>query len=618
MYVFITLSYCSAISAEIRENIMALTTSIHGYHDHRLAEMDKDTLYSMNLEAYRDYVTRTLPGSIIIFLLLIIANWISHDSTESRLPYYIIIFFSLISIGFHLVCFRSVKYQSPNTIKKWEIYFSLLALSTAIYWAVFSGLSFVQYGVDDITMVYLLFSVGIASGAAASNFIWHTIAQIYLTIILVPPVVILIIFQGNTMVWGLSASITIYFLFLYFQVRRSNNEYWKALINTKQLEIQTIELESANKAKSEFLSTMSHELRTPLTAVIGFGELIEWIDNDDETKKYASKIIQAGAHLSNLINDILDLSAIESGKLSLSTEDVSLKDVLTESVSLMAPQAQKSNIKIIPAPSQHIRRCVQADYMRLKQILLNLLSNAIKYNRKGGTITISCKACSDDRIRITVTDTGAGMNDSQLQQLFQEFNRVGAEKTNIKGTGIGLVITKRLVELMGGVIGVESQQGKGTSFWFELKLSENAEPTSFKQDEIMIELGKPDFKTTTSKKILYIEDNPNNLFLVTQIIKQHSPHDIISAPDGRIGIDLAMTQQPELILLDINLPYDDGYTVLKKLRKNNLTNNIPVIAVTANAMEKDKKRAAAAGFNDYITKPINFRTFLNAINSALD
>ena len=597
---------------------MALTKSIHGYHDQRLAEMDKDTIYSMNLEAYRDYVTRTLPGSIIIFLLLIIANWISHDSTESRLPYYIIIFFSLISIAFHLVCFRSVKYQSPSTIKKWEIYFSLLALSTAIYWAVFSGLSFVQYGIDDITMVYLLFSVGIASGAAASNFIWHKIAQIYLVIILVPPVLILIIFQGDTLAWGLSASITIYYLFLYFQVRRSNNEYWKALINTKQLEIQTIELENANQAKSEFLSTMSHELRTPLTAIIGFGELIEWIDNNDETKKYASKITQAGAHLSSLINDILDLSAIESGKLSLSSEDVSLKDVLTESVSLMAPQAQKSNIKIILPPSQHIRRCVQADYMRLKQVLLNLLSNAIKYNREGGTITISSEAYPDDRIRITVTDTGSGMNDSQLQQLFQEFNRVGAEKTNIKGTGIGLVITKRLVELMGGIIGVESQQEKGTSFWFELILSKNAEATSLKQDKIMPELDKPDVKTTISKKILYIEDNPNNLFLVTQIIKQHSPHDIISAPDGRLGIDLAMTQRPELILLDINLPYDDGYTVLKKLRNNDLTSNIPVIAVTANAMKKDKERAAAAGFNDYITKPINFRTFLNAINSALD
>jgi len=596
---------------------MALSKSIHGYHDDRLAKMNKDTLYSMTLEAYRDYVTRTIPGSVIIFLLLVIANGISHDSTENRLPYHIIILFSLISITFHFVCIKSVQYQSPDTIKKWEIYFSLVAISTAIYWAVFSGMSLIEHGIDDITMVYLLFSVGIASGAAASNFIWHKIAQIYLTVILVPPVVILMFFQDSTIAWGLSTSITIYYLFLYFQVRRSNNEYWKALINTKQLEIQAIELENANRAKSKFLSTMSHELRTPLTAIIGFGELIEMLAKDD-IKKFANKIIQAGDHLSSLVNDILDLSAIESGKLSLSIENVSLKDALTESISLMTPQAEKDDIQIISPSSQHIGCSVQADYMRLKQVLLNLLSNAIKYNRAGGTITVSCKSLSNDRIRVTVTDTGTGMNEAQLQQLFQEFNRVGAEQTNIKGTGIGLVITKRLVELMGGVIGVKSNQGKGTSFWFELKQVKSAELTSLEQNEIMHNLANTDIKITTSEKILYIEDNPNNLLLVTQIIKQYSPHEIISAPDGRLGIDLAITQQPGLILLDINLPYDDGYTILKKLRKNDLTSAIPVIAVTANAMKSDKARAKEAGFNDYITKPINFNIFLNAINSSLN
>jgi len=596
---------------------MASTQSIHGYYDDRLAEMDQDILYSMNLEAYRDYVTRTIPGTIIIFFLLNIANAISHDIIENQLPQYIIIILSFVSIVFHFVCIKSIQHQSPDRIKKWEIYFSMLAISTAVYWAVFSGIGFVQYGMDNITMVYLLFSVGIASGAAASNFIWHKLAQAYLLIILVPPIVILLIVQKSAIDWAISASVTIYYLFLYFQVRRSNSEYWKALINTKQLEIQAIELENANRAKSKFLSTMSHELRTPLTAIIGFGELIEMLAKDD-IKKFASKIIQAGDHLSSLVNDILDLSAIESGKLSLSIEDVSLKDALTESISLMTPQAEKDDIQIISPSAQHIGCSVQADYMRLKQVLLNLLSNAIKYNRAGGTITVSCKSLSNDRIRVTVTDTGAGMSEAQLQQLFQEFNRVGAEQTNIKGTGIGLVITKRLVELMGGVIDVESEKGKGTSFWFELKQIKNAELTSLEQNKIMHNLATSDVKTTTSEKILYIEDNPNNLLLVTQLIEQYSPHKIISAPDGRLGIDLAITQQPALILLDINLPYDDGYTILKKLRKNDMTSAIPVIAVTANAMKSDKEKAKEAGFNDYITKPINFNIFLNAINSSLN
>lgn len=595
---------------------MAITKSIHGYHDTRLAGMDLDTIYLINFEANRDYVSRTLPGTLIMFFLLIIANWISNVTADNPVLYYTVSFFSLVSIAAHLYLFRTVHLLSPGTIKRWEMYFALTAASIASYWAVFSGWAIIHYGNSDFTYIYLLFSVGIASGAAASNFIWRNVAQLFLAIVLIPPIIILIILQDGSLAWGLSASFIIYFLFLYFQVSRSNIEYWKALVNTKQLEIQAIELEKANKAKSEFLSTMSHELRTPLTAILGFGELIEMLA-DDENKRYASKIIHAGDHLLSLINDILDLSAIESGKLTLSIENVSLKDVLTEAISLMAPQAHKSTIQIIAPTSENIICYVQADYMRLKQVLLNLLSNAIKYNREGGTITVTCKPCSNDRTRITVTDTGAGMSDAQLQQLFQEFNRVGAERTDIKGTGIGLVITKRLIELMGGIIGVESEQEKGTSFWFELKQVINPELISPEHQAIMQNMAKSGVMPS-NKKILYIEDNPNNLLLVSQIIKQYSPHEIISAPDGRLGIDLAMTQLPALILLDINLPYDDGYTVLKKLRENDLTKNIPVIAVTANSMESDKKRAKAAGFDDYITKPINFRLFLDAIRTALD
>lgn len=251
----------------------------------------------------------------------------------------------------------------------------------------------------------------------------------------------------------------------------------------QQLKDAMHQAESANKAKSKFLSSMSHELRTPLTAIIGFGQLLEMDAKDENTKDNVGEITRAGYHLLELINDILDLSSIESGELPLSIKDVLLKDVFIESLSLIKPLAENRDISVISPSSQCTDCHVRADYMRLKQVLLNLLSNAVKYNRQGGSITISCEPCPDNKMRISVTDTGMGMSASQLEQLFQEFNRVGAEQTDIEGTGIGLVITKRLVELMSGNIGVESQQGKGTSFWVELNLSEHAEHLGIKEKQ---------------------------------------------------------------------------------------------------------------------------------------
>ena len=596
---------------------MALTESIHGYYDERLAEMDSDTICSINLEGDRDYVKRTLPGTVIIFLLLVIAGLMSDVSTQSPLFYYLVTFLSLITIAVHIHLYRSVHHQSPVTIKQWEIYFSITASSIATIWALFSGWNLVRHGINDITLIFLLFSVGIASGAAASNFIWKRVALLFLSITLVPPVIILIIMHESNLAWGLSASFAVYFLFLYLQIIRSNNEYWKALINNKQLEVQAKELLKADKVKSDFFSSMSHELRTPLTAIIGFGQLLEMDDKDEMTTSYAEKITKAGDHLLNLINDILDLSAIAAGKLSLSTKDIPLIDIFTECFSLITPLADRRDIRIIKPSSQSAAWCVKADHIRLKQVLLNLLSNAVKYNSEEGSITINCEKTSNNKIRISITDTGMGMSDSQIQQLFQEFNRLGAEKTSVQGTGIGLVITKRLVELMKGRIGVESQQGKGTTFWIELHQSENPVPTLLKQDKILPDSNQQNITKTPGKKILYMEDNPANLLLVTQIIEQHSPYDIISAPDGRLGVDLAITQKPQLILLDINLPHGDGYAVLKRLREINETKNIPIVAVSANAMQSDIAKAKAAGFTNYVTKPINFQVFLDTISTTL-
>ena len=388
--------------------------------------------------------------------------------------------------------------------------------------------------------------------------------------------------------------------------------------NQTQLVFARNEAIEASQAKSEFLSSMSHELRTPLTAIIGFGQILEQTIKDEETKSYVSEITKAGDHLLELINDILDLSAIESGKLSLSLDIVSLQDIFSECLSLMTPLAEKRDLRIIQPSFENVVYLVKADYMRLKQVLLNLLSNAIKYNREGGNITLAVENRAENRLRITVSDTGMGINKLNQKQLFQKFNRIGAQTTTIEGTGIGLVITKNIIELMNGDIGFTSKEGQGSSFWIDIDKTEDEANINQNQYELIESTPDASEIVTNHKKILYIEDNPVNLRLVTVIIKKQSPHELISAPDGKLGLELAISLHPDLILLDINLPGIDGYEVLKMIKENSQIKNIPVIAVTANAMKSDIEKGTEAGFDDYVTKPIVVSDLLGAINKILD
>jgi PAS domain S-box-containing protein len=375
--------------------------------------------------------------------------------------------------------------------------------------------------------------------------------------------------------------------------------------------------ETANRAKTDFLSGMSHELRTPLNAILGFAQLMESGSPQPTLAQQRSldQVLKAGWYLLELINEILDLALIESGKVTLSQEPVSLAEVMLECRAMIEPQAQKRGIGM-RFPRFDTPCFVKADRTRIKQVLINLLFNAIKYNTPGGTVVVELLPAPPDALRISVRDTGAGLTPEQLEQLFQPFNRLGKEAGAEEGTGIGLVVTKRLVELMGGVIGVDSSVGIGSVFWVELGLS--AAP-----DRAVLAATDPGLQQprlpdgTPLRTILYVEDNPANLDLVEQIIARRTDLRLLSAADGQLGVEFARAYQPEVILMDINLLGISGIEAMHILRDDPLTAHIPIIAISANALASDIESALAAGFFNYLTKPIKVNAFLEALDVAL-
>jgi len=399
-----------------------------------------------------------------------------------------------------------------------------------------------------------------------------------------------------------------------------------AVLRASHIELEKAKeaAERANLAKSDFLSAMSHELRTPLNAILGFAQLMETAEPPPSPGQTDSigQILQAGWYLLELINEVLDLSLIESGKLSLSHEPMSVSELLQECQNMIEPQAQQNGIQIY-FPALDGPWLVRADRTRVKQVLLNLLSNSIKYNRVGGKVDLRCYALENGRIRISVQDTGEGLAPEKLNQLFQPFNRLGQEAGAQEGTGIGLVVCKRLMELMGGTIGVESTVGVGSLFWFELDGAVEWDLGSDPGEPVPVELAQDELTNEPALNgelhtLLCVEDNPANLLLVERLIDRRPDIQMLTARDGRLGVEMAHAQRPDVILMDINLPGISGLTALRILADDPTTSHIPVIALTANAMPHDIEKGLAAGFFRYLTKPIIVGEFMSAIDAALE
>ena len=374
--------------------------------------------------------------------------------------------------------------------------------------------------------------------------------------------------------------------------------------------------DAANRSKNVFLSRMSHELRTPLNAVLGFAQLLELDDIDNDQREAVEQILKGGNHLLELINEVLDIARIDSGDLALSPEPVLVSDVINETIDLMRPLAAQRSIHLAADRRASCTKYVFADRQRLKQILLNLVSNAIKYNRIGGTVSIACEQSEPTRLRLKVSDTGPGIRPEHLDLLFMPFERLGADRTDIEGTGIGLALSRRLAEAMSGTIDVDSTFGQGSTFAIELPLVEGPidRYERLGHDSHPVQLTVAPAQRAT---VLYIEDNLANLNLVQRVFSSRHDIEIIPALQGRLGIDLARQHHPVLILLDLHLPDLPGDEVLQQLCDDPVTASIPVVILSADATERQQQRLLAAGASAYLTKPLDIRQLLRVVDDFL-
>jgi signal transduction histidine kinase/FixJ family two-component response regulator len=385
------------------------------------------------------------------------------------------------------------------------------------------------------------------------------------------------------------------------------------LARARELQQANAALRAANQAKNEFLSRVSHELRTPLNAILGFGELLSLSDITPDHRDWVTMMLKAARHLLMLLDEILDISRMEARNLSLSMDAVPVQALIADALDLVRPLSAAQGVHLDsprPAAGWH----VHADHQRARQVLLNLLSNAIKYNHPGGTVTVTTSEQPRERLRIAVADTGRGISGDDLGRLFVPFERLDAAQAGIEGTGLGLALSRHLVEGMGGTTGVTSTPGMGSVFWVELALTEPAAVTQRAIARDAVTTRRP---YRSAKTVLYVEDLVENVRLVEQILKRRPSVTLIPAMLAGVALDLARQHQPDLVLLDLHLPDMPGEQVLSRLRADPATRNIPVVVLSADATQAHIRGLLAAGADAYLTKPISVRAFLQAVDQAL-
>ncbi|MBV9617896.1 MAG: PAS domain-containing protein [Verrucomicrobia bacterium] len=400
-------------------------------------------------------------------------------------------------------------------------------------------------------------------------------------------------------------------------VRDRNGEvcYYEGTVEDVTERRRVEEVERANKAKSEFLSRVSHELRTPLNAILGFGQLLERQEPTEKQRPRLRHIINAGQHLLGLINEVLDISRIETGKLQVSLEPVSINDALAEAIDLMRPLASQRKVELSADVDLDASVHVMADRQRLKQVLLNLLANGVKYIPQGGSVSVSCLDGVSENLRVSISDTGPGIPAEKISRLFIPFERLGAEHSNVEGTGLGLALSRRLMEAMRGSIGVDSVVGKGTTFWVELPRTKSPieQAVSQSRNSETTRLARP---AARKCKLLYIEDNLSNLALIEQMLEERPEIELMPAIKGKLGLELAEQYSPDLILLDLHLPDIAGWEVLAQLKAQPKTSSIPVIVISADATKPQINRLIQAGASTYLTKPLDVNQFFSVIDEA--
>jgi CheY-like chemotaxis protein/anti-sigma regulatory factor (Ser/Thr protein kinase) len=386
------------------------------------------------------------------------------------------------------------------------------------------------------------------------------------------------------------------------------------LRRSAELQETNKQLRAANAAKNDFLSRMSHELRTPLAAIGGFSELLTLAELDKDEGQWASMIHKASKHLKGLVDDVLDLSRVESGNISVSLEPVPVAPLLQDVLELTRPLAARHGVVIHPPTLAAGRGYVFADNQRLKQVVINFVVNAVKYNRAGGEVRIAVQPAKPDRVRITVDDTGNGIDEASLAKLFVPFERLGAGTSGIEGTGLGLALSRNLIEAMRGSVGVASTVGVGSTFWVELGSGEPAAAqTLASEDDPLLAVRE----YTAERRLLYIEDTVANVRLIEAMLRRRPSVRLIPAMLGQLGLELAREHHPDLILLDLHLPDIGGEEVLAHLCADDATSAIPVVVLSADATMRQRDPLLSVGARGYLTKPIAVAEFLRVVDQFM-